>query len=378
MERKSTRGFKVLVVAPGATTSTYDVFSYTLRSMRDVVGEDRVRGFYMHNSIMYHAKATSDVFPDLPEERVVSLSQVRAAMDVFTEIVLGKPDVIHIIDGTILPLSFFMNLFGFRAETKRRFIVSVHLTEEPYASEYTTSLIKLVDVVFVNDAAAAARFDADGLMHLYYSPHAYYPEIHYPDFGSDKPIDVFMCGTLYKSRLEFLNEVDWSGVSAKIAGVVPEGLEHLVSPGLSSVLTPGFMDNAVVAEYYRKCKIAINLHRTMKLGFGSGDIDSSDAYSVGPRIIEAAACGAFQLSDYRQEIVDVFGGTIPIFSSPSEFQGMMRHYLENDAERLDLAIGASEAVRQYTCKNRSMFMLERFQEALESVLEQRFGGRNED
>lgn len=370
-ERDGTSGFRVLVVAPGATTSTYDVFNYTLQSMRTVIDEKRVRGFYLHNSIMYHAYALKEAFPDTDEMKLIGMAQNRAAMDVITEVLMQRPDVVHIIDGTVFPINFYNQLFALRQETQRSFIVSIHLTEEPYASAYTTQVVNWVDVVFVNDAAAVKVFDPEGKRHIYYAPHSFFPGTHYPDYEAEKTTDVFMCGTMYRSRLDFLSQVNWDGINVKIVGLIPD--REVVDPVLGEHITSGLMDNADVADCYRRCKVAINLHRTVGLRGEDVVLGSEDAYSVGPRVIEAAACGAFQITDHRQEVTDVFGDSIPVFHSPEEFESLIRWYIAHDGERLEKAKKSNALVQRYSARNRAMFMLEVFQEALLSVYEQRFG-----
>jgi spore maturation protein CgeB len=100
------------------------------------------------------------------------------------------------------------------------------------------------------------------------------------------------------------------------------------------------------------------------MGAGRGNISEGSAYSVSPRIIEAAACGAFQLSDYRKEIVDVFGESVPTFSSPAELREMVLYYLSHEEEMKRLSLLAEQKVRQYSYKNRSAFMLNVFSDAL--------------
>lgn len=372
-EKEDTKGFKVLVVAPGATTSTYDVFDYTLQSMRSIVDDKRVRGFYLHNSIMYHAFALKETFPETDTLEVIGMAQNRASMDVITEVLLRRPDVVHIIDGTLFPLDFYNQLFALRQETRRSFIVSIHLTEEPYASEYTKQIADWVDVIFVNDAAAVKELDPEDDRHIYYAPHTFFPSVHYPDFSSNKSVDVFMCGTLYESRLRFLSQVNWDGINVKIVGLLPEGCDSYVGNSLEPHITRGLMENYDVADCYRECKIAINLHRTVGLKGEDVVAGGKDTYSVGPRVIEAAACGAFQISDFRPEVSDIFGDSVPVFGSPKEFESLVRWYISHDGERMELAKKSNALVQRYSARNRAMFMLEVFQEALSSVYEQRFG-----
>ncbi len=289
----------------------------------------------------------------------------RSVYDILTTAYVERPDVVHIIDGSQIPRFAVALLSEMRRETNRDFIISVHLTEEPYAREYTEKIASIVDVVFCNDANSVRIFDPDDTRHVYYTPHAYYDSVHYVDNSRRRTgVDVFMCGTYYQERVEFFENVDWTGINAYLAGWVVPGVEP--SDNFMNVFHIGAMKNEDVAEWYRSCKIAVNVNRVMKIGREYSVIDDGEAYSVGPRVIEAAACGAFQLSDSRGEMVDVFGDSIPAFSSPKEFGDMVRYYLAHDEVMEDLSNKALVAVAPYSSRNRSLQMMSVFKKAIVS------------
>jgi hypothetical protein len=209
LDKELTGSVRVLVVAPGASTSTYDVFKYTLDSMKELSQVGKVSGFYMHNSFMYHSIALAFAMPESTQEIVNSSAVSRSAYDVFTTVYVEKPDVVHFIDGTMVPIDLFRFLQSMREETGRRFVISVHLTEEPYATDYAMEIAKFSDVLFVNDVNSLSVFDPSDSKHVYYAPNAYMDSVHYPDYSVSRTgADVFMCGTMYPERLEFLRQVD--------------------------------------------------------------------------------------------------------------------------------------------------------------------------
>ena len=218
-EIENTEGFSVLVVAPGAETSTYDVFRYTLDSMREVSSEGNVRGFFFHNSIVYHKNALDIAFPGKEQGEIVSAAVVRSAMDVVTDVLLHRPDVVHVIDGTMFPEIMFRSLYDLRNETGRDFLISVHLTEEPYSLDRTFGMVQFIDLVFVNDAYAVDKYDPDGNRHVYYVPHVYHPGVHYDD-DRERDIDVFFCGTLFRERAKMFSGVNWDGINVKMIAQV--------------------------------------------------------------------------------------------------------------------------------------------------------------
>ena len=66
-------------------------------------------------------------------------------------------------------------------------------------------------------------------------------------------------------------------------------------------------------------------------------------WAMGPREVEAAACGGFFLRDPRGEGDEVLS-MLPTFTSPAEASDLLRYYLARPDERTDLALKAREAV----------------------------------
>jgi spore maturation protein CgeB len=364
-----TKELRVFVVAPGSTSSTYDVFKYTLSSMRRRLSDGVVTGVYMHSLLEYHRAAISVINPEMENGVAWDFAINRSISDLLSSIILHRPDVVHIIDGVLLSSGFYEALYRHRRELKLKFVVSIHLTEEPYMNEYTSVICKYADVIFVNDKLSVSKFDPGSSKHVYYVPHSYSPEVHHISESEDKPIDVFFCGTFYPERLKFFGEVDWSGINVKMYGNAIGDIPD----SLTDIIELGSLDNADVADFYRKSKISLNYHRKMRYMDHDDEVDESEVYSLNPRSIEAAACGAFQLTDYRAEVVDMFGDTVPVYGTPQELGEMIRYYLDNELERKDLAIRSSQLVLPYSCDARSAFMLDKIKLALSCVTAQRIG-----
>jgi len=369
MEKRNTENLRVMVIAPGALTSTFDVFNYSMDGLRKNLDEARVLGFSTHNMLLYHCSAYEDLYPEMSQTSVVRSATTRVALDIIAEVYVKRPDVIHIIDGTIFPLQMLRELERFRQETRREFLISIHLTEEPYASEHSKNMVKHIDLVFANDKSAVRELNGDGSKHIYYFPHSYCEDVHYSSRLEDKDTDVFFCGALYPERERLFDAVDWSGLNVKLVGSYGDSE---MPERLSSVMESGTLLNTEVAGWYRRSRIAINKHR--EKGLVDGVIEAGRAYSVNPRVIEAAACGAFQLSDYREELVDLFGDSVAVYSDADDLSMKIRYYLEHEEERNSMASRAKEIVQGMSYTDRSKFMIEKMIEAHEQVGLQRFGG----
>jgi spore maturation protein CgeB len=104
--------------------------------------------------------------------------------------------------------------------------------------------------------------------------------------------------------------------------------------------------------------VNISVHRSQRYADGVRVIDDGEAYSAGPRTWELAACEAFQVSDYRQEIADVFGDAIPFYDTPKELEVLLRRAIDDPVWRQEQAARQREAAQGHDCKQTMRTMLE--------------------
>jgi spore maturation protein CgeB len=74
-----------------------------------------------------------------------------------------------------------------------------------------------------------------------------------------------------------------------------------------------------------------------------------EAYSLGPRNWELAASRCFQVSDYRPELVDAFGDTVPIYETPREMSAQLKRAFDDPSWRRDMAYAQWERAQPYSC-----------------------------
>lgn len=236
--------------------------------------------------------------------------------------------------------------------------VALWLTEAPYNTneEQELYLARFADLVFVNertsvgDVQRAVDQAGQGGRALYL-PHAYNPAVHKPGEADPKhKADVLLVGTGFAERQALLEAIDWTGIDLKLGGLwtgieAPSMLApHVVYPCL---------DNGDVVKLYHGAKIVINPHRR-----------AVGAESANPRTYEVAACGAFQLADYRAEIAEVFGESVPTWEPdvPWQLAGLIRRYLADDGERRRLSSLAMERVQEQTFRVRAQTIIEAIEE----------------
>ena len=83
----------------------------------------------------------------------------------------------------------------------------------------------------------------------------------------------------------------------------------------------GFLHSREINKLYNRAKIVLSLHHVQ---FKS---------DPGPRVFDAAACRAFQLAEFRQNIPALFDGKVVTFSSPHDLKTKVSYYLNHPAAR---------------------------------------------
>lgn len=126
-------------------------------------------------------------------------------------------------------------------------------------------------------------------------------------------------------------------------------------PLMSDELKARVIDRSVWGEQLHQLlfssKIVLNITRSHFYGAETG---------INLRIFEALAAGAFLLTDYCDEVAELFeiGVEIETFSSSAELQRKVRYYLENPEKRLAIARrGHERYLKEFTWQRRVETMI---------------------
>lgn len=328
---------KILLVHASADFSTADVTSGIragLLAEGHVVADFR---FNRRLTIAHRAMAgmTNDgVLVDLGE------MALWASEGLAFQTILHEPDWVLFVNGLSLHPWALVALRRIGAR------IAGWFTEAPYDSDEDRelALAQFCDVCFVNERTSVQTFrqvlDRQGRGGMaVYLPHAYDPDVHVPPsepVPAEDRCDVLLIGTGFPERQRLLEAVDWTGIDLRVGGLWP-GLEP--PSRLHSALAYGCLPNKETARLYGGAKIVLNPHRY-----------AATAESANPRVFEAAACGAFQIADYRAEIAELLGDAVPMFRPgvPWELGAMVRRYLADEGERRRLAALARQRVEGQT------------------------------
>jgi len=377
-------GYKVLVVGTPHSASTRDVWIGVMKGLA-------ANGVGVQSYDVFPRSELFSNFMGWVKEKELTPAQVAripapnvlAYEPVFLAAHYYEVDAVFFVSPQYTPLDIPRMLM------KDGFKVWSYQTECPYEDHIDAAQkADAFSTVFVNDLNSVATWRAFN-PDTHYLPHSYDPERHFPWWAAPENRrprkarinahqHVTYVGSGFSRRQRYLEAVQWRGRGRKpidlrlygywpllVPQVTEEGEEyfgkvapHEPSP-LLRFLKGGVTDNAFTARIYRGSAIGINLHRTERWN-NNADIviDDGEAYSMGPRSVELAACGTFQISDFRQEIVDVFGDTVPLHRTPEELGRLIRKYLADPVRRHELAVQQREAIKERTFANHMRRVLE--------------------
>jgi spore maturation protein CgeB len=239
--------------------------------------------------------------------------------------------------------AFFLTAPILQVLRQRRHKIVIMHTESPYQDDEQLVRGSLADLNLLNDPTNLHRFRQDGPAE--YIPHAYRPALHHPRRGPVDPAkasDLCFIGTAFKSRIEFFEAMDLTGIDVLIGGndwgsIAPESpLAPYIGSGVGN---PDCVENAQTIDLYQHAKAGINFYRRE-----AEDTWSGEAWAMGPREVEMAATGLFFLRDPRPESDAVFGGILPSYSGPGDASEKLRWWLARDGLREKRAGQARQAV----------------------------------
>lgn len=340
-------GPKILVVHPGASWSTADVF-YGLRFGLSAIGAQTavyqldVRIARSMRWLRWNWKQSRKADPTLQEPNPRDIGY-HAGIGLLDRALRLEPDWILIVSGMMLDVEVVKHL------RRCGFKIACLLTESPYDDVKQAEFITNVDVAWTMERSSVARLQAAAPMtRVGYVGHAWHPAVHIPIEAPAEGTpawDVLFVGTGFPERNEFL-----------AATTLPENTAlygHWTSLGsrshLRRYLRGGVVGNEAAAHMYRAAKVNLNLMRRRAGAgadlLGASATDEVVAESVNPRVVELAAMGCCFVTDPRAEIAEIFGSAVPVFGSPEELGDLMAALLDDEPWRKRIAADAYEAIR---------------------------------
>lgn len=272
----------------------------------------------------------------------------RATADVVFEVLKCAPDVAVVIDGTQIHDVFWDWMDRLGVPT------AVAMTDCPYNDVANAYVAERCTFPFANDRWSAKK------MGIPYLPMAYCKEIHHMMIVPEKyKCDVVFVGSGFPERKALLEAVDWGDVDFRLFGYWE--LDD------DSPLRPYFQQDALIlnnietVQFYAGAKLVLNLDRTSIDFAGSKKICGRG--SVGPRIYEAAACGAVIVSqDTVGELYDLLGNHFIPFNDPELLGSLVKIFTQDDLAEMRAEMGraVNERMKGHSYEDRALEMLRYF------------------
>lgn len=336
---------RILLIYPGHSHSTIDVaagYDLALRTLGC-----KVRAFCYHQQIAFYSEAIRHFMrinkrfqPALPQEAALLLASEQAALQAVDFV----PDVALVVNG------FALHRRAYDLLARLGIPTALLLTESPYLDDEQARIIEQghVALAFTNDRSSVQPLGRAGAP-VVYLPHSFDPTRHRPQAVADEErSDVFFFGTLWPERKRLL----WP-LRRWLKMHHPQARVDIGGAAMLGRGTSRLIDNDELARRYSGAAICLNHHRTISSAVDGKEQHVSGAWSLGPRAFEIAACGAFQLSDERPELREVFGTSVPTYSDARSLRELASFYLTHPDERQRLAEESMRRVQQCSFERRA-------------------------
>ncbi len=277
-----------------------------------------------------------------------------------------RPDVVVVLNGLhVFPPNHLEQVAAIRA---LGIPTAIWFVDDPYLTDATAVIAPRYDVVFTAERTCVSLYHSVGCRHVYHLPVAADPQLFHPMRVPETYwTDVCFIGNAFWNRVELFDAIA-PVLKNKRVFIAGHNWQRLANfAWLQPFIRDGWTPVPETVKYYNGAKIVINMHRTTEAYKDNRNGRNWPAESLNPRIFEMAACGAFQLTDWREELpehfrVDAEGTVNPeiaTFRSAEELAYKIEHYLRHDEERIRIAArGFRRTWRDHTFLRRVRLMLD--------------------
>lgn len=265
----------------------------------------------------------------------------------------------------ILYFSYGLNLSHEHLHSLRQLGVktAVWLTDDPYYIDYTKNIVSYFDIIFTIELNCVHLYKAMGCSNVFYLPLAVDTEVFHPKSVDPKyQSDILFVGNAFTDRIRLFDSIA-KYLSTKNTLIIGNWWERLRNHRLlRNKIHRIWVSPEETANYYNGAKIVINIHRSFddqKFNYNNSKIP---ALSVNPRTFEIAACGAFQLTDIRHDLMNQYTPEYDIatYTTDKDLLLKLEHYLNHDDDRLSIANrGLQKTIGEQTYLNRINKLVDR-------------------
>lgn len=201
---------------------------------------------------------------------------------------------------------------------------------------------------FSNSRGTQDDYRRQGARHVHYLPVGIDPDVHRPLPAAEKKYDVVFAGDWHTIREKVMLELVQHHKLALLGPWRREIPKN--SPLLPHFVQQGYFTPAEMATAFNEARIVLNLHTW----YGRWN------YGVNPRLFEANGCRSFQVSDWKEEIPDLYvpDQEIVLYRHTDELPELLTHWLSRPTERAAVADAAlARTLHDHTYVQRMQQML---------------------
>ncbi|MVO97974.1 CgeB family protein [Paenibacillus lutrae] len=251
----------------------------------------------------------------------------------------SMPDLVLVLNGLhVFPKDHLAQIDQIR---QLGIMTAIWFADDPYFMDLTSTLVAHYDYVFTHERNAAAYYVSLGCRNVHHLPlaapeHIFMPQPVSPEYLSD----VCFIGNAFPNRIDFFNQLIPSlpGIKIVLIGALWDRLKHYKR--LRSGIRLGWSPMEEAVNYYNGARIVLNLHREAVDPVYSKNSAGMRGLSINPRTYEISACGAFQMTDIREDLPNLYvpGVEIETFQTPAECAAKIIYYLNHEESRRSVAV----------------------------------------
>jgi len=272
----------------------------------------------------------------------------------------ARPDLVLVLNGLhTFPADHASQIDRIRALGIK---TAVWFVDDPYFTDDSAKVATHYDHVFTHELSCVPFYKNIGCPDVRYLPLAVSTTLYRPlAVDSRYCSDICFIGVGFPNRVRLFNRLVpyFSRKRVVIIGPLWNRLQGYRSIAGRVHLQRVSEEESV--KYYNGASVVINLHRAPDDPKYNRNSRNIPALSINPRTYEIAACGAFQLTDVREDLPSFYtpGYDIATYESADDLLGRLEHYLRHEDERRRIALrGLSRTIREHTFPNRLRWLLD--------------------
>jgi spore maturation protein CgeB len=245
----------------------------------------------------------------------------------------------------------FLTIFGFDHDKetveyirKKGILAACWWLNDPFQIKRSLTQASNYDYYFTNAKGSLQDYNSRGISKVFFLPLAAYPKLHKKLPGIDKQYDVCFAGDWGPTREKMLLEIA-RDFPLMIFGPSWGKKLAINSPLRGCIAKDGFFTPEELVPIFNRSKIALNIHSW----YGNWN------YGLNPRVFEANGCGTFQLSDFKEEIPELYepDREIVLYDEMRDLKEKAAFYLASDSRRDEIAErGYARTLRDHTYEQR--------------------------